>query len=380
MRAIVVLALLVAAGCRKETAPPDSAAPAVQAKEASETTATDAASTTPLAASSSSSSSAVPPSPAPAPVVLPSESALRAIFKDAKGIVAVAEGGQREAFALRTELAADRPLLVASFTKLWVAVAVLRLAARKELGLDDELRTHLPELRSKPWADSTVREVLGHVSRVPEFDSGFFSRTDVDFTHAAATLGKELSAAAERRGAWKYRNSEFAILGALLEAKGGASASAVLEKEVFSLAGMKHAGIVVKGRPADVDFVPMGRVRPENFFTAGNGYAAANDLLAFFEALEGDALLDAASKAVLFDGRPKHDQAALGCWAYPYGSADGGTTLLVERPGSFGNVKLVTVFYPELHRAGVFWTSQPLEVGKPRTKGSLAFNLAHALL
>jgi hypothetical protein len=154
----------------------------------------------------------------------------------------------------------------------------------------------------------------------------------------------------------------------------------VLEKEVFTLAEMKHAGIVVKGRPADVDFVPMGRVRPENFFTAGNGYASVNDLLSFFEALDRDTLLGADSKKLLFEGRPNHDRAALGGWAYEYPTGDGGTTLLVERPGSFGNVKLVTAFAPERHRAIVFWTGEPLEVGKPRTKNSIAAKLAHALL
>jgi CubicO group peptidase (beta-lactamase class C family) len=169
-------------------------------------------------------------------------------------------------------------------------------------------------------------------------------------------------------------------LGALLEAKGGAPAGAVLAKEVFTPARMKHAGIVVHGRPAEVDFAPMGRVRPENFFTAGNGYASANDLLSFFEALEGEALLDAESKATLFAGSAKHDRAALGCWAYPFADGDGGTTLLVERPGSFGDVKLVTAFYPEKRRAIVFWTGEPLVVGKPRTKDSIASKLARVAL
>lgn len=313
---------------------------------------------------------------------LPSETALRAVFKgtNARGLLAVTGDGRREAFPIDSALDADRPVLVASFTKLWIAVTTLRFVARKEINLDDSISTLLPELKSKPWSDSTVRDLLSHTSRVPEFDNGFFTRTDVDFTRAAPTLAKELSAATEKRGIWKYRNSEYAILGAILEARSGASVAAVLSKEVFTPAGMKHAGVVVKGRPADVDFVPMGRVRPENFFTAGDGYASANDLLAFFEALDADALLDAASKALLFDGDPKRDRAALGCWAYPYAAPDGGTSLLVERPGGFGNVKLVTVFYPEEHRALVFWTGAPLDVGKPRTKGSLASKLAHALL
>jgi CubicO group peptidase (beta-lactamase class C family) len=365
MRIAAAVVILLLAGCRRET----KVAPTPEAA-------------TPIAVDASLPAEP-PPKPAEPIRPLPSEATLRAIFKgtSARGVVAVTVDGQRESFAVPSgEAMPDRPLLVASFTKLWIAVTTLRFVARKEFGLDDEIKALVPELEAKPWADSTVRELLGHTSRVPEFENGFFTRADIDFTHAAATLAKELSAATEKRGTWKYRNSEYAILGAVLEAKSGAKAGAVLEKEVFTPAGMKHAGLVVKGRPADVDFVPMGRVRPENFFTAGNGYSSVNDLLAFFEALDKDVLLEAGSKKLLFEGNPRHDRAALGCWAYDYPSADGGTTLLVERPGSFGNVKLVTAFSPEQRRAIVFWTGEPLEVGKPRTKNSVASKLAHALL
>lgn len=358
---LIAFALL---GCHKteSVAPP----PAVEAAAPSVT----APSSVPVVASSA-------PDAAPPARPLPAAAALRAIVKDAHGFVAVTGDGQRAVIGVGTDGdVADTPVLVASFTKLIVAVALLRLVARKELSLDDEIRALVPELRAKPWADSTLREVMSHTSRIPELDAGFYSRTDVDFTHPAAVLAKEVSAATEKRGVWKYRNSEYAVLGAVLEAKGGQPAAEVLAREVFKPAGMKHAGIVVKGRPHDVDFLPMGRTRPENFFTAGDGYASPSDLLAFFEALGSDTLLDAATRALLFTGMPNHDQAALGCWAYPYA----GSPLLVERPGSFGNVKLVSVFYPAERRALVFWTKDPIEVGKPRTKNSIAAKLAHVAL
>lgn len=315
-------------------------------------------------------------------MIPPAHPNLRTIFKgtSAKGLVAMSVDGHHEAYPIQSDLDAERPVLVASFTKLWIATTTLRFVARKEFGLDEEIKALVPDLRGKPWADSTVRDLLSHTSRVPEFDNGFFTRTDVDFTHAAETIAKEVSTATEKRGHWKYRNSEYAILGAILETKSGTNAATVLAKEIFGPAGMKHAGIAVKGRPAEVDFTPMGRVRPENFFTAGNGYASMNDLLAFYDALDHETLLDVESKKLLFDGDPKHDRASLGCWAYPYPTPEGGNTLLVERPGSFGNVKLMTAFAPEKHRAIVFWTGDTLDVGKPRTRDSIASKLAHALL
>lgn len=373
-RRLAIAALLVAACTETKVA--------TTTPEAAVDAATDAATAPSDAAPEAAATDAAPAVP---PRPLPTEASIRAAFKgtSARGLVAIVGDGARASFPIDSTLSPDRPVLVASFTKLWVAVATLRLVARKELALDAEIRSVLPALASRPWADSTVRELLGHTSRVPELDNGFFTRTDVDFTHPASTLARELSSATEKRGVWKYRNSEYAILGAILEARSGATAAEALAKEVFGPSKMTRAGIAVKSgsseRPAAVDFGPMGRVRPENFFTAGNGYASANDLLSFFEALDGDKLLDAESKKLLFDGDPRHDRAALGCWAYPYPTSDGGTTLLVERPGSFGNVKLVSVFYPETHRALVFWTGDPIDVGKPRTKNSVASRLARAL-
>jgi CubicO group peptidase (beta-lactamase class C family) len=315
---------------------------------------------------------------------LPERERLRAIFQKtpAQGFVAMTNGKDRVAVGLpNDDRGFQHPVLVASFTKLWVAVATLRLVGRKLFSLDDEIGALLPELKAKPWADSTVRELMSHLSRVPEFESGFFNRTDIDFSHAAATLAKEVPATTEKRGVWKYRNSEYAILGAVLEAKGGKPAAKVLAEEVFGPAHMTMAGILVGKAPDDVDMAPMGRVRPQNFFTAGNGIATADDLLSFFEAMMNGALIDADAQKTLFAGMPSHDQAALGCWAYPYDKGEGGQkTLLVERPGSFGNVKLVSAFFPEERRAIVSWSGASLDVGKPRTKNSIAWKMAHLAL
>jgi len=281
------------------------------------------------------------------------------------------------------EVSADRPVLVASFTKLWVAIAVLRFVEREELSLDDEVRTLLPTLATKAWSDSTVRELLHHVSRVPEFDEhdGYYAKPTIDFTTPAPVLAKNIGAGTEKRGTWKYRNAEYALLGAILQERAGKPVADVLAHEVFEPAGMTHAGILLqRGKPADLDMTVMGSVRPQNFFTAGNGYASANDLVAFFDALDAGKLANEESRALLFAGDPKANHAALGCWAFPFAQAEGGTTLLVERPGSFGNVRLETVYFPELHRAIVIWSGSPVDLGRPRTQASIAAALARAAL
>jgi len=113
----------------------------------------------------------------------------------------------------------------------------------------------------------------------------------------------------------------------------------------------------------------MGPIRPQNFFTAGAGYASPSDLLSFFEALANGDLLEKEERELLFDGAKERGYGALGCWSYPFGALeDGGTTRVVERPGSFGNVRLFTAFFPEEQRAIIAWTGEGIDIPRPRTK------------
>jgi CubicO group peptidase (beta-lactamase class C family) len=336
---------------------------------------------TPSSSSSSSAKQDAPPTPdaaspeTTAPRPLPSNARLIEPFRGSKGHELVAmTNGVDHAFAdygSSPAVSPDKPVLVASFTKLWTAVAALRLIERKEMSLDETIRDVLPDLASRPWADSTLRELMSHTSRVPEFDdkSGFY-RASVDYSESpAAVLAKNVPKDwTEKRGVYKYRNAEFAIVGAMLAAHAKIPTDQVLAREVFEPAKMKHAGLLVgKGAPPDdLDLSPMGGVRPHNFFTAGAGYASIADLLSFFDALSNNTtLINDASKKMLFTGAKEHGFISFGCWAYPFGSTK--PALLVERPGSFGNIRLLTAYFPEEHRAIVAWNSDGVEIARPRT-------------
>ena len=330
----------------------------------------------------------------PAARGLPSTERLVAPFRgtNAHGFVAMTNadraipiGARRTSAALAAGDTVDlaKPVLVASFTKLWTAVAALRMVERGELTLDETVKEALPDLASRPWATSTIRELLTHTSLVPEFDdkAGYYRKTDVDFSSPVAILARHVARdATEKRGIYKYRNSELALVGAILAAHAKEPMDRVLAREVFDPAGMKNAGLLVTTGPPDLDLRPMGAIRPQNFFTAGAGYASVSDLLAFFEALAGTELLTASSKAVLFEGASKRGYGALGCWAYPFASPDGGTTRLVERPGSFGNVRLFTAFFPDAKRAIVAWTGDGIEIARPRTGKGIGLALARTAI
>jgi CubicO group peptidase (beta-lactamase class C family) len=88
-------------------------------------------------------------------------------------VVAVARGEERpECLALGVDhrgrpLAEDSLLPVASITKLATALAVLRLADRGALGLDDPLARHLPEADAAREG-VTPRRLLSHTAGLPD--------------------------------------------------------------------------------------------------------------------------------------------------------------------------------------------------------------------
>jgi putative membrane protein len=304
---------------------------------------------------------------------LPADATLLAAFghRKPRGFVAATNGRARKVLSVGAGVDADRPVAVASFTKLWIAVAVLRLVERGAVALEDSVRRHLPALASRRWADATIRELLTHTSPVPELESGFYGRAGIDFSDPVPVLARAIPRdVAEKRGVYKYRNAEFALLGAVLQERAGLPAAEVLAREVFGPAKMARSGLWVVEPPSDLDRPSLAGIRPANFFTAGAGWSTANDLLAFYEALANDALLTSASKALLFDGSEARSGGAFGCWAYAV-SIDG---KLVERSGSFGNVRLMSIFYPDTGRAIVAWSGEPIDFGRPRTPG-----IAHAL-
>lgn len=380
MRRRMILGLVVlAVGCRgagdarTERAPEASAAPSSP----------DAGVTTDAAAREAGGGDAGASSPAPAarPLParpLPARARLLAPFQGAaRGFVAITDtsavpsGSRRLVVSLRGADPVDleRPVPIASFTKLWTAVAALRMVERGEITLEATIAEVLPELASRPWSRSTLRELLGHVSQVPELDEGgepsYFRRRDVDFTNPASVLARHVPRGwAEKRGVYKYRNSEAAMVGAMLSRRASLPAPELLAREVFGPAGLRHSGLLVGAAPADLDLTPLGGVRPHNFFTAGAGYSSPADLLAFLEALAGAALLGEASKRALFEGHGSEGHA-LGCWSYSLRVGDGGAARVVERPGALGDVRLFTALFPDHARAIVAFSPDAPEIHRP---------------
>lgn len=144
---------------------------------------------------------------------------------------------------------------LASLSKQLTAMAVLILASRSLLALDDPLGRWLPEFaRIHPVGDEvTLRQILGHTSGIPDYldamdELGVADEPELDNARVMALLleQKELDFSPGER--FEYSNSNYVLAAEIVARASGVSFSRFLEDEVFAPLGMEHA--VVRDDPA----------------------------------------------------------------------------------------------------------------------------------
>jgi len=128
---------------------------------------------------------------------------------------------------------------VGSISKEFTATAVLLLAEDGKLTLDDTIVRWVPDLpRAK---DITVRELLSMTSGVPDYtDQPSFDKASQSPVTPAGIIAtvKSLPLDFEPGTQWEYSNTNYVLLGMVIEKAGGMSYSAFLVNRAFKTAGM----------------------------------------------------------------------------------------------------------------------------------------------
>lgn len=208
---------------------------------------------------------------------------------------------------------------LASLSKQFVATAALRLAARGELDLDAPVATLVPELarRAVP-RPIRVRDLMFHTSGLPDYLDDLEETEDVSSVWVAQVMSKKKLEFPTGTG-WEYSNTNYALLGLVVERAAKARLDQVLAAEVFEPLGMKDTSFLyradqviahrVQGYAHDDDdgWQPARMDCPQT--GDGNVFTTLPDLIAWDGALRGNGL-DPAFVATLFtsgrldDGSP----------------------------------------------------------------------------
>ncbi len=223
---------------------------------------------------------------------------------------AAGEEPEREAVGEQSPLEGGGPLAptvptrIGSITKTFVATVVMQLVEEGALSLDDPIADHLPDhpfAASGPAEPLTVRHLLSHRSGIANYTDlpTFFPDVDGD-PDRVWTPGEIVDLVADtpaQPGApFAYSNTNYIVLGQLIEAIEGESAGDVIARRITTPLGLDTIDLATESAD-DTAIVSTA-------WTAGAMRSSADDLAAFIEALAAGDVVSADSLAAMIDIDP----------------------------------------------------------------------------
>ena len=194
-----------------------------------------------------------------------------------------------------------------SLTKQFTAALVLLLQQDGKLRIEDPVSKYLPDT-PPAWAKITLANLLGHTSGIPNFTSDKAFPVWSMSEHTPAELVafvRDKALDFEPGSRFAYSNSNYEVLGNVIEAVSGRSYGDLLRERLFQPLGMNGTGLDsdelilpkrAQGyRPGEGGVV---HARSESMtvpWAAGALYSTTGDLLRWEQGLFGGKVLDAGS-------------------------------------------------------------------------------------
>lgn len=207
----------------------------------------------------------------------------------------------------------DTVYRIASVTKQFTAAGILLLAEQGKLSIDDRLSVYMPDF---PRADEvSLRDLLNHTAGVHNYTE---SDAADRISDTGATVPELISAIAAQDPLydfapgtmWHYSNSNYAVLGAVIEKVSGQTYAQFMKATIFDRLGMVDTAVDDNGAiaPRRASGYSLARGQPAAFrhashldmsvpYAAGAIRSTVEDLARWNAALHGGRLLSAASLA-----------------------------------------------------------------------------------
>lgn len=224
----------------------------------------------------------------------------------------------------QTPVTADTLFSIGSISKTFVAAMVGRLAMRGTIGLDDPLSKYLPDYPNA--SNISLREMLNHTSGIkdpfadPDMAAAILANPGQPWTTAQVLswIGKPYFPPGT---GYHYSNSNFILLGQVVEKVTGKSLASLVRSEFLTPLGLSHTFLqteeTVQGSKAHGYMSPPARPRDNSagtmipftaeataFGPAGAFVSTSADLARWASALYGGDVLDQATLAAMVDISP----------------------------------------------------------------------------
>lgn len=242
---------------------------------------------------------------------------------------------------------------VASLTKAFTAVLILRLYEQGKIDLTKPIKTYLPNYAGEGAAKVTIHQLLNHTSGMANMDRNLTSpesavKNGMPHYQTPYTTDELLAnfcsdkLVNEPGKVFDYNNADYIILGKIIEHIHGKSYEQVLKENILQPLKLDDSGMLYQHNILDnladtyffrgdlkalVNDLP---VYIENWYAAGAMYSTAHDVLRFSNALFGLKLLRRDTLALMT--KPGLDDYGYGVWRYE-SRFNKKTHTVVKRPG-----------------------------------------------
>jgi CubicO group peptidase (beta-lactamase class C family) len=207
----------------------------------------------------------------------------------------------------------DTKFRIGSLTKQFTAALVLRLVEQGQLKLDGRVGDYLPDYPSAAGRALTLHQLLTHTAGLPEYTTqpAFAPVANTPQTPAQlVALFAKLPLDFAPGSRFRYSNSNYILLGAIIEKVTGKSYAQVFEALLARPAGLR-ATAYAPTEPADPrraagyqptpnGLVPAPPINMSTPYAAGAITSTVTDLYRWHEVLLGTKVLSAASQRLLF--------------------------------------------------------------------------------
>jgi D-alanyl-D-alanine carboxypeptidase len=262
------------------------------------------------------------------------------------GKIVFAKGYGESNAELHTAFTLDSVVRIASLTKQFTAVGILRLVQDGKLTLDEPLRvswTDCPVL----WCEITIRQLLSHTSGITDDLTPLYARIKEDLAVDQLLNIYSTSPLLSSPGAaWRYSNVNYWILGKIIETESGRSYADFVAKRVLA-PGMtrtrygSHAALI-ENRAAGYELDADRAWANARYFSATLGYSAGGfvstprDMMTWYAALARGKIISQDMIAVALAPSKTNDGASTGYGLGWYVSDIGGERVAHHGGSTFG--------------------------------------------
>jgi CubicO group peptidase (beta-lactamase class C family) len=208
----------------------------------------------------------------------------------------------------------DTKFRLGSITKQFTSMLIMQLVQQGKIKLDGKITDYLPDYPNKNGDRVTIHHLLTHTSGIPSY-TGFSAfregldrktSTPAEFLKVFADSALEFEPGTQ----WRYSNSGYFVLGAVIEKVTGKSYETVLRESILiplglNSTGYDHSEEVIEKRAsgyekrgrgyANASFIDMSLP-----YSAGSLYSTVEDLCLWDQALYTEKLLSNENKAKMF--------------------------------------------------------------------------------